>query len=508
MRKLAALLLAVVMILGSGGCETGETGPSEGPSPEPTATQQIQAQPFALAYDPAAPLHPITGQSQVNLDLAGLVYEGLYELDQTFAPQPALAQSASVSEDGLVWTITLRSGIRFSDGTALTAAHVVASLATARSSGLYGQRLSGIAGVTESEGRVVITLSAPNGGLAALLDVPIVLEQADGIPLGTGRYRFAQEGGTVTLRVNDNYRGSVPYEEIPLRAVTGADERIAAFDSGEVTAVVTDVSSSYALGYSGNYEACDFPTSNLLYVGFKTGSGACASVQVRQAFSKAFDRELLVASLLAGHGDAASLPISPVHGEYDAEAAAELDYDRQGGEELLASAGYTKGEDGLYYRGVAPLSVTLVVNNDSTAKQAIADYLAQCLSALGVTVTVNKLPWAEYQTALTEGAYDLYLGEVRMTGDFDPAALLMGNLNYGGYASQTVPALLTAWQGARGEARVQAAAQLWHAFAQEAPIAPLCFKRGSLLIRWGMVTNVQPTQADPWWNMEQWELAE
>ena len=214
MRKLAALLLAVVMILGSGGCETGETGPSEGPSPEPTATQQIQAQPFALAYDPAAPLHPITGQSQVNLDLAGLVYEGLYELDQTFAPQPALAQSASVSEDGLVWTITLRSGIRFSDGTALTAAHVVASLATARSSGLYGQRLSGIAGVTESEGRVVITLSAPNGGLAALLDVPIVLEQADGIPLGTGRYRFAQEGGTVTLRVNDNYRGSVPYEEI------------------------------------------------------------------------------------------------------------------------------------------------------------------------------------------------------------------------------------------------------------------------------------------------------
>ena len=90
MRKLAALLLAVVMILGSGGCETGEAGPSEGPSPEPTATQQIQVQPFALAYDPEASLHPITGQSQVNLDLAGLVYEGLYELDQTFMPQPAL----------------------------------------------------------------------------------------------------------------------------------------------------------------------------------------------------------------------------------------------------------------------------------------------------------------------------------------------------------------------------------------------------------------------------------
>ena len=508
MRKLAALLLTAALTWGLWGCAAEEGEPSPSLSPEPTATQQPQAQPLALAYDPQASLHPITGQSQVNLDLAGLVYEGLYELDRSFAPQPALAQSASVSEDGLVWTVTLRAGVVFSDGTPLTAAHVVSSLNAARNSTLYGPRLRAVTSVSESGGAVAINLSSRNGALPALLDIPIVLEQENGIPLGTGRYRFVQEGDGLSLQINGNYAGAVPYDAIPLREVSGADERIAAFDSGEVTAVVTDFSASYALGYSGSYETCDFPTTTLLYVGFKTTGGACASPQVRQAFSKAFDREELVSSLLAGHGDAASLPVSPLHQDYDPQAAAALNYDAQGGRELLLSAGYVEGEDGLLYRGSSPLSVTIVVNNDSTAKQAAADFLARCLAELGVTAAVNKLPWEEYLGALSSGQFDLYIGEVRMTGDFDPAALLTGALNYGGYASQTMPDLLSAWRAARGEERSQAAAQLWQAFAQDAPMAPLCFKRGSMLIRWGMVTHVQPTQADPFWNMEQWQVAQ
>ena len=509
MRRLAALALCAALLLGLGGCLSEEAQPTAAPEPEPTASQQAQALPFALAYDPGASLHPITSQSQVNLDLAGLVYEGLYELDRAFEPQPALAQSAAVSEDGLNWTITLRSGARFSDGTPLTASHVAASLNTARGSALYGGRLSAVTGVAAADdGTVAITLSSPNGALPALLDVPIVLEQEGGAPLGTGRYRFVQGEDGLSLEANGNYSEQLPYGAIPLRAVTGADERIAAFDSGDVAAVVTDFSASYALGYSGSYEASDFPTSTLLYVGFKTTTGACRQALVRQAFSRAFDRGTLVRSLMAGHGDAASLPVSPVYREYYQQAAQDLDYDPQAAAQLLAQAGYAQGEDGLMYRSGIPLGVTIVVNNDSAFKQTLADFLAQCLARVGVTATVHKMPWEEYLSALAQGQFDLYIGEVRMTADFDPTALLAGGLNYGGFASQTLPALLDSWRGARGEAREQAAAQLWQTFAQQAPIAPLCFKRGSLLMRWGMAGNVQPTQADPFWNLEQWQTSQ
>lgn len=505
MRALASALLAVALLLGLFGCTVGEGAPSAGPSPAPSPPLSSQELPFALAYDPSESLHPITGQSQMNLDLAGLVYEGLYELDRDFAAKPALAQSAAVSGDGLVWTITLRTGVQFSDGTPLTADQVVASLNTARASILYGKRLSGITAVEGSGGQVRLTLSAPNGALDALLDVPIVLEQADGIPLGTGRYRFARQGEELSLAATQAGAGRVPYETIPLRGVTGAEAHIAAFDSGDVTAVVTDFSASYALGYSGSYETWDFPTTTLMYVGFRTTGGVCADPQIRQAFSKAFDRRELVKTQLAGHGDAASLPISPLAEGYDAQAAEELDHDLPGALELLAQAGYTRGEDGVLRRGSTPVSVTIVVNNDSSHKQAVAQQLARDLAELGVQATVQAMPWEEYLGALAGGRFDLYLGEVRMTGDFDPTELLTGSLNYGGYSSQELTGLLPAWKGARGAARSQAADQLWQAFAQDAPIAPLCFKRGSLLIRWGMAHNVQPTQADPWWNLEQWE---
>ena len=53
----------------------------------------------------------------------------------------------------------------------------------------------------------------------------------------------------------------------------------------------------------------------------------------------------------------------------------------------------------------------------------------------------------------------------------------------------------------------QAAKALWERFAQDVPIAPLCFKRGSLLMRWGMVSGLQPTRADPFYRMEEWSIA-
>lgn len=506
MHRLTALALALCLVLtGCAGQAQPSAEPTSTPAPTPTATPAAASQPFALSYDPGATLHPITGTSQVNLDLAPLVYQGLYALDNAFVPQPVLAQSAQVSEDGRVWTITLAQGVTFSDGTPLTAGHVVSSLNTAAASTLYASRLAGVSGVQAGDGQVMITLSVPNGNLPALLDIPIVLEQGSGAPLGTGRYRFADTGEGLELQANGAYADRLPYQSIPLHPTATADERIAAFDSGEVTAVTTDFSSPYALGYSSSYETYDYPTTNLLYVGFRTTGGVCQSAQVRQAFSQVFDRNSVVRSLLSGHGEAACLPIFPRHADYPAAAAEKLDYDVQAAAQLLEGSGFSKGEDGLFYQGGSPVSVKLIVNSDNTARQNIADFLARSLTSLGVQVEVRKLAWEDYNNALLSGQYDLYLGEVRMTADFDPTALLAGNLNYGGYASQQLPTLLGQWKAAQGEGRNQAAQALYDLFAQEVPIAPLCFRNESMLVRWGMVTNLTPTRGDPYWNMEAWQ---
>lgn len=511
MRRVLSLLLAACLALTLPGCGQEEfPNPSPSPSAAPSAApsqapEQIR---FSLAYDPGASLHPLTGDSQTNQDLTGLVYQGLYELDNEFVPHPVLAASGEPGGDGYSWTFTVKQGVMFSDGTPLTAQHAAASLNAARTAGPYAARLSGVTGVTADETTLTVYLSAPNGNLPALLDVPIVLEQEEQTaPLGTGYYQYEAAGERLYLQTNPHHAGgaALPYATIPLTAASTANERIAAFDSGAVTAVTTEFSSPYALGYAGSYETCDYPTTNLLYMGFKATGGPCQSALVRQAFSRAFDRESLVQVELSGHGDAACLPVSSLCGDYDQDAATLLEYDQEQAAALLAQAGYERSEgDNLLYHRRTPLAVTVLVNSDNESRQAAADALAASLTELGVSVTVDTLPWDNYIQALAAGRFDIYIGEVRLTGDFDPSPLLTGALNYGGYSDWELTQALAAWKSAQGEARTQAAQALWAKFVQDAPIAPLCFKRGSLLVRWGMASNLQPTRANPFYRMEEW----
>lgn len=508
MRRLLPLLLAAWLALSLAGCGEPSPLPSPSQTPGPTPTPEPEAVRFSLGYDPAASLHPLTGDSQVNQELTGLVYQGLYELDNQFTPHPVLAASAAPGEDGLSWSVTLKTDAVFSDGTPLTAHHAAASLNTARAGGPYAARLAGVTGVwAADDATLTIALAAPNGNLPALLDVPVVLEQEEGAPLGTGYYQYEAAGERLYLQANPRHSGAaaLPYPVIPLTAVSGADARIAAFDSGAVTAVTTRFSSPYALGYSGSYETCDYPTTTLLYVGFRCAGGPCQSAAVRRAFARAVDRAGIVQTLLSGHADPACLPISPLHREYAGEEAALLDFDMEQAAALLAEAGYERNEeDGLLYRRREALAVTLLVNSDNEARQGAADVLAAALRELGVGVTVSTLPWESYAAALAAGQFDLYLGEVSLTGDFDPAPLLTGALNYGGYENWELSQALDGWRGARGDARTQAAAALWARFAQEAPVAPVCFQRGSLLVRWGMASNLQPTRGNPFYRMEEW----
>lgn len=503
-----ALCLGLLLLSGCGGPEPLPS-PTDTPAPTQSQTPQTPAR-FSLGYDPAASLHPITGDSQVNQELTGLVYQGLYELDNTFTPQPVLAQSAAVSEDGLTWTFTLKAGAVFSDGTPLTARQAADSLNSARTAALYAQRLAGVAAAAGEENVLTVTLSAPNGSLPALLDVPIVLEQAEGsAPLGTGYYHYEQSGERLLLRPNPHNAAAaaLPYAVIPLTPVSDSESRIAAFDSGEVSCVTTDFTAPYALGYSSSYETTGFPTTTLLYLGFRAEDGMCRDDRVRRALSMALDREEAVRVDLSGHGDPAALPVSPLSGEYSQTAADTLVYDLEGAAALLEQAGYAKKEDGLLYRGRDRAELTLLVNSDNDGRQAVAGRLAQALEGLGITVTVLRLPWSGYTAALEKGDFDLYLAEVRLTGDFDPTALLAGELNYGGFYGEELSALLAQWRAARGAERAQAAAALWERFAQDAPIAPVCFKRGSLLMRWGMAANLNPTRGNPYSKMEEWITA-
>lgn len=501
-RRLFALGLLLALFL-SGCGRTAQTTPS--PQASPTPSSAPEERDFALAYFPDASLHPVMGSSRTNLAVGSLVYQGLFELDNTFTPHGVLCASFSVSEDELTWTFTLADAA-FSDGTPVTAADVVSSLELARSSQLYAGRLRDVRQITAGEdGSVVITLSQPNGALPALLDIPILRDRGDGsMPLGTGPYAYAEDGGPLRLARQASAPDSAP-EEISLIPIQGPDELIYAFDAGEVSLVVSDLTGSTALGYSSGYEVFDYPTTTLLYVGFQTGSGPCRDAAVRRAISRSFDRDTVAGSLLAGHAAATCLPFSPHSALYSAAHEEAGGYNAAGAEDVLAQAGYTLGEDGLLYSGRTALELTFAVNTDNSFKLAVAEYLAGQLAELGFSVHLQKLAWDDYTAALEGGNFDLYLGEVTLTADFDLSALLSrsGELNYGGYASGEADSLLSQLRASSEEgARAQAAAAFLDLFQADAPLAPLCFKNHSVLTQWRAVSGLEPTRQNPFYHLE------
>lgn len=505
----AALALACALLLG--GCKApGDPVATPTPTPEatPIPTQAAKAREFVLPCGAQGDFHPITGENRADLTMAPLLYRGLFALDRQFEAQKELCKSYTVSEDGRTWTFQLVD-ITFSDGSPLTPREAAASLEQARKSERYAGRLAAISKVTAGDGAVSVTLSAPNGDLPKLLDVPIVKETSDPKrPLGTGPYVLEGEREGLCLVARPGT--VVPLQTISLRPMGAGDELVHGFDAGEISLVDTDLTGSGVLGYSGHLETNDYPTTTLLYVGCNTARGLCQDAGLRRAVGLAIDRQDVAGRLLAGHAVAAELPVHPASAGYDAELAAILTASPARAGELLAQAKWVKGDDGWLRKGRGKLSVRLLVNQENTWKVTVAEAVGTSLEALGWTVAVDKLPFEDFEAALKRGDFDLYLGECAMTADFDPAALVgwSGRLNYGKYHSGETEELLSAWRGARGEGRSEAGHTLYAKLAADAPILPVCFKNGSLLTQWGQVSGVQPTQRDVFAGLAGWSITE
>lgn len=469
----------------------GQTAsPPVSSSPAEPAPQEHYAptQPLSLAVYADRSFHPILTDNRVNLTLSPLLYEGLFQLDPSFTPQKQLCSAYETSEDGLVWTFSLRQGVTFSDGTPLTAAHVVHSLELARTGvSPYSGRFSCIASIAaQGEWELTITLSRPNTALPALLDIPIVLGNED-YPLGTGPYVLTRQGDdSLALVPRDNARPT-----IPLIRVTDTQELTNVLDRGALSLLVTDPSGTDSPAYSGTCRTVDYDTTSLIYLGFNTVKSPFHSASARIAAAAALDRGALVSAAWSGHARAAVLPIHPASPLYDESLARRLPSPDNAGELARQS-------------GLANRHISLIVNRENSSKVAAAHLVASQLEQQAdLSVTVSELPWEDYLNALSNGLFDLYLGEVALTADFDLTPLLStgGTLNYSRWYSDETDRLLREFLCAEQTDRAPVTGLLCTHLAEQMPIAPLCFKRGSVLTLWSRADELTPTRANVFYGL-------
>ena len=494
-----ALCTALVLTLTLSGCwqdveepdtsqtlleELGDQTEQESPAALPTS--------FSLPYLSGQTLDPVTCPDGMQQVVGGLLYEGLFQLDTALEPQESLCSGYTYDPATFTYVFTLRTGVLFSDGSALTAQDVVQTLQRARSSARYSARLAQVSSITAGQGTVTIVLSKANTGFAALLDIPIVKAGTESslVPVGTGPYAFVSDDQGARLSLNSHWWGgaALPVDTISLSAAADRDTMLYQFTSHDVQLITADLIGTEPVSVTGSIHFQDADTTVLHYIGFNTKKAPFDNQALRCALSLGINRDSIISAFLSGHGTATQFPVSPVTSLYPTDLERTYSYDAFA--QAMTQAGYNSG---------STRTVTLLVNSENSFKVSAATAIAQALSAFDLQVEVRALPWSEYTAALSAGQFDLYYGEVRLTADWNLSALLGtgGSLNFGGWSNAQTDALLTSFAAASD--RKTSMHSLCTHLQTVCPLIPICFKSTSVLVQDGVVDGLQPTMSNPFY---------
>lgn len=440
---------------------------------------------FGLAYVPEYGFNPYDCTCITNRPVFSLVYESLFVLNNSFQPEPVLCERFAVSETGKSYLITLCQGVCFSDGSPLTAADAAASLEAARDSAYYGSRFSKVLSFqAKDELTLEITLYKAYENLPLLLDVPIVKAgtQNEDRPLGTGPYAFSEGETGLCLRRNQSWwqdnRAPVEYDTILLSACKDPTAVRDSFEFGDTTLVCADLNAPNAVGYRCDYELWDSPTTTMQYLGFNLTGGVFYKRELRAAVTHIIDREPLIASVYKGFAEAAYLPCAPASPLYDQELAQSYSYDEEAFALALRAAELPEGFVG-----------TLVACSADPARVELSHRVADTLTEAGLRMEVKVLDADTYRYRINAGQYDLFIGEARLSGNFDLTEFFKayGSLSAGGIRSSGMEQLC--YEALENSGNCY---DLYRGVMENAYFCPLLFKSNAVMANRGAIGSLQP----------------
>ncbi len=383
------------------------------------------------------------------------VYETLFRVTTEGDIEGLLAESWEfVSPDRL--RVTLHDGVAFTDGTALDAAAVKASLerlldpATAAPGRFVVSAIQSVEVVDDLT--VDIVTAEPFAPLLAHLAHPVTaivpVAHGDDLarqPVGSGPYVFESwtQGDTVVLTANPDYWGGAPaIDRVVFRVVPEVSTQIVELRSGGVDVLFNIPADNFRQlqGVAG-LETNAFLGWGSVHLVFNTANPKLQDVRVRQALAHAIDKQLIVDELLGGLADVGVAPIPPTVRFAASDLEDPYPYDVERARQLLSEA------------GAEGLSLTLDVYQNPDL-EAVAQVLQAMLAEAGVTLDVRVQEFAAYSETIQQDQAELYAtswGTVTLDADYTLYAFFHSSeipANNG--ARYSVPEVDDALEAARG----------------------------------------------------------
>ncbi len=411
-----AAATAGALALGLAGC--GGSNKTESSSGSSTATTSGDSASGALTgavaysstnYTPV----DMCGGSALMIGATWHVFEGLYDLDMTtYEPYAALAAGDPEEVSKTEFTITLRDGAKFSDGTDVTAEDVVNAIETninAEKAPTISPMLDFIKSVKASgDNAVTIKTTIPAAdilpGRLSLIKIFPKAAQDDlaTMPIGSGPWAYeaisGDDGGSIDFVKNENYNGSKEAGAATMHWDVLKDDtaRATAIVDGSdiVCEKVPDANAEQIEGAGATVDYVDGFSQAFLM--FNCNKKPFNDPKVRQAFFYAIDVDKLIENQLVGHAKAIK-GFLPEDSDYYTEASTVYTYDQDKAKALLKEAGQEN------------LKIELVVNNNWVSN--LSAQIKEDLDAVGIETTLNvcTIDWASYAASDDELPYDVML---------------------------------------------------------------------------------------------------
>lgn len=396
------------------GAQTEET-PTVEPSSKPKELKIAAGRSFFQGPTTAVYLHGSTN-----------VWQSLTVPDENMDAKMLLAEAMTQSEDGLTWTIKLREGVKFHDGTDLNSEAAIANLdrlyhwssgaksydAEYEKTGEYGKIVDMSAvdalsfTVTHEEPipDFPLRLGYENSAMFALASFDEA--KAIAFPYGTGPYKYVSYDETTQLmsldRFSDYWQGEPKLDKISFQNIADASTRLAALQSGEID-VISDVGG--ILPQQASVVLSDDSlvmkqrlVSTVHYYFMNTNEGKLfGNADMRRALSLSIDRDTIVKNLLLGYGEAAKSVVSSANASWVRDCG--YSFDPAQAKELKEKA---LGKD--------EVSCVILLNSSMLGRwpyQDVAVMIQAQLKEIGIKAEIETVDAASWSERLKEGSYDI-----------------------------------------------------------------------------------------------------
>ncbi len=397
------------------------------------------------------------------------VTEALFKFNDSMEVEPWLAESYTVNDEHTNWVITLKEGIKFSNGTPLTPSKVKATFDYLKENGPSGSAkpekyLEFEAEVTADDEANTITIvtSKPYSNLPGQLAHPTMgiidvegTKDFDNGVIGTGPYMIGSFNGVgvgYTMIKNPNYREEVPYDKINILYMGDASAKTMALQSGQVDLVENITNVSDIKNFQENPDfTVDIASGVRCGFSWMNFNGILANKTLRQAMVMGIDYDTICASKTIGglYTPGFSVLPSTLNYGYD-KLKNPYPYDAEKAKKLLDDAGIVDTDnDGI--RELDGKNIDLrYVSYENRLLNDFSNAHIQYLAEIGIGCTADYGSSDDQWSKLAAGDYDLNNNNWTTVGTGDPFAYMANwatESTYCGYSNPEYDALYNQLKG-------------------------------------------------------------